>query len=115
MKLDGFDPSIHVKVSDVQHNIRDRNDLEETVIFLPWTKVTKEKGKNIFWAKQTRVVNPQSALTNHIQVNNPPAEGYLFTFKYQDNMRPMTSSIFLTRINNIITENNLLKLPRHGI
>ena len=34
-KLDGFDPHIHVKVSDIQFGVRDCNNLEETIIFLP--------------------------------------------------------------------------------
>ena len=114
-KLDGFDPAIHVKTSDVQRNVRDRNGLEETVIFIPWTKVAKEKGEKIFWAKQVGIVNPQSALANHIRINDPPAESHLFAFKHKDSMRPMTRSIFLTRINKIVAENKLPKLPGHGI
>ena len=38
-KLDGFDPTIHIKTSDVQYGMQERNDLEETVIFIPWAKV----------------------------------------------------------------------------
>ena len=95
--------------------MRDRNGLEETVIFIPWTKVAKEKGEKIFWAKQVGIVDPQSALANHIRINDPPVESHLFAFKYKDSMRPMTRSIFLTRINKIVAENKLPKLPGHGI
>ena len=85
-KLDGFDPSVHIKLSNVQHNVRDQNDLEETVIFILWTKVAREKGENIFWAKQEGVVDPKNALENHIRVNNPLSEGHLFAFKHKDSM-----------------------------
>jgi hypothetical protein len=71
-KLDAFQPHIHIKPSDVQHGVKDRNNLEETVLSLPWTKVAKEKGEKIFWAKQNGIVDPQAALANHMKVNNPP-------------------------------------------
>ena len=114
-RLDGFDPDIHVKVSDVQHGVRDRNDLEETVIHIPWTKVAKEKGEKIFWAEQNGIIDPKNALANHLRINNPPAEDHLFAFKHRDGMRPMTRSIFLTRINKIVAEQGLPKLLGHGI
>ena len=114
-KLDGFNPSVHIKLSNIQHNVRDRNDLEETVIFIPWTKVAREKGENIFWAKQEGVVDPKNALENHIRVNNPPSEGHLFAFKHKDSMRPMTRTILLTRVTKIASDLGLPKIPGHRI
>ena len=113
--LGGFDPAIHVKVSDVKHGVRDRNNLEETTIFIPWTKVAKERGETIFWAKQDGVVDPHTALANHLQVNNPAANNHLFAFKHGDGFRPMTKVIFLTRINKIVSSNGWQKLTGHGI
>jgi hypothetical protein len=114
-KLNGFNPAKHVKVSDVQYGVRDRNELEETVIFIPWTKVAKERGENIFWAKQNGIIDPQNALANHIKINNPPRNGHLFAFKYGEEMRPMTRNTFITRIGKIASDNNLPKRPGHGI
>jgi len=114
-KLDGFKPSIHVKVSDLQHGVRDRNDLEQTVILIPWTKVAKEKGERIFWARQQGITDPQAALENHLKINNPPTNGHLFAFKHGDATRPMTRTIFLTRINKIVATKNMTKLTGHGI
>ena len=114
-KLDGFNPDIHVKVSNVQHGVKDRNNLEETIIFIPWTKAARERGEKIFWAKQNGVVDPQNALANHIKINNPPEGNHLFAFKHNDGMRPMTRTIFLTRIHKIVEENGLEKRPGHGI
>ena len=113
--LDGFNPWIHVKVSDVRPNKRDRNNNEQTSFFLPWTKAAREKGETIFWAKQDGVVDPKSALENHLRVNKPPKESHLFTFKHKDSSRPMTRTILLARINKIAAENELPKLPGHGI
>ena len=64
--LDGFNPQIHVKVSDVRRDERDRNNNEQTSFFLPWTKAAREKGETIFWAKQDGVVDPKSALEKHL-------------------------------------------------
>ena len=114
-RLDGFDPAIHVKTSDVQHGVRDRNDLEETVISLPWTKVAKEKGEKIFWAKQAGITDPHAALENHLKINNPPADSHLFAFKHKNTMRPMTRHVFLTGIHKIVTAKKLPKLTGHGI
>lgn len=114
-RLTAFDPSIHVKVSDVTYGVKDRNSLEETVIFIPWTKSSREKGENIFWAKQNGVVDPETALANHIRINKPPKDSHLFSFKYRKELRPMTKHIFLNRIHDILKIIGLPKLPGHGI
>jgi hypothetical protein len=113
--LKGFDPALHAKVSDIRHGVRDRNDLEETVIFIPWTKSSRERGENILWAKQDGSFDPHAALANHLAVNNPPPNHHLFAFKRKDIMWPMTRTIFLTRIAQIVKDNDLPKLPEHGI
>ena len=95
--------------------MQDRNGLEETVIFIPWTKVAREKGEKIFWAKQEGIVDPQTALANHLKVNSPPTNGHLFSFRYERDMRPMTRTIFLNRINKILKDKGLPKLLGHGI
>lgn len=114
-KLDSFDPIIHVKPSDVQYGVLDRNRHEQTVIFIPWTKVAREKGEHIFWARQKGITDPEIALANHMRVNNPPRNAHLFAFKHDKGMRPMTRSIFLTRIHKIVADIGLAKLPGHGI
>ena len=114
-KLDGFNPRTHVKVSDVRHDVKDRNSCSETVFFIPWTKAAREKGETIFWAKQEGITDPHEALLNHLRVNNPPNDNHLFAFKFKDGMRPMTRSILITRINKIATSKLLPKLPGHGI
>ena len=102
-------------MSDVQHKVQDRNGLEETVIFLPWTKAAREQGEKIFWATQNRIVDPQAALANHLKVNNPPDDSHLFSYKHEKGMRPMTRAILLTRVNKIVTEKKMTKLLAHGI
>lgn len=113
--LDGFNPRIHVKVSDIRAGERDRNGFEQTSFFLPWTKAAKEKGETIFWAKQEGITDPHAALENHLRVNEPSKDSHVFSFKYKDSTRPMTRSILLARINKIATVKELPKLPGHGI
>ena len=110
-----FDPNIHVKVSNVRYGVLDKNKVEVTAIFIPWTKVAREKGEDIFWAKQHDIVDPESALANHMKVNNPPPEAHLFAYKYRKGHRPMTRNSFLQRINKIVDEKGLNKRPGHGI
>jgi hypothetical protein len=115
-KLSAFKPQIHVKVSNVQYGVQDRNGLEETVLFIPWTKAAKEKGEKIFWAKQNGITDPQAALANHMRINNPPKDAHLFTFIHpKDGKRPMTRSILISRIAQIAKASGLDKLPGHGI
>ena len=95
-KLNGFDPNLHIKPSDVQHNVKDRNNCEETIIFVPWTKTAREKGENIFWAKQDGPVDPQHTLQNHLKINSPKENDHLFSFKHANGYRPMMRSIFIT-------------------
>ena len=110
-----FDPNIHVKVTDVRYGVLDQNKLEVTAIFIPWTKVAKEKGEDIFWARQNGIVDPESALANHIKINNPPPNAHLFAYKYRKGHRPMTRESFLQRIDKIVDEKGLDKRPGHGI
>ena len=114
-KLDGFDPLKHPKVTDIEHDVPDRQGFKETIIWLPWTKAARETGEKIFWAKQDGVFDPKAALANHLRINDPPPDNHLFAFKHKDGRRPMTRSIFLSRVNKIASQNQLPKIPGHGI
>jgi hypothetical protein len=113
--LKSFNPTIHVKVSDVRHNVTDRNGLEETVIFIPWTKAAREKGENIFWARQTGTVDPYSALNNHLNINKPAGDQHLFAYKQDGVVRPLSRNVLLKRIKISIKTHKLKNLTGHGI
>lgn len=114
-RLNGFDPDRHVKITNVRHDVEDRNGLKQTTIFIPWTKSAMEKGEEIFWAEQNGPTDPQRALAEHIKINNPTRDEHLFTFKHGDGRRPMTRHIFLSRIENLAHEHKLPRLQGHGI
>ena len=113
--LKAFDPTMHVKVLDVKHNIEERNGIKSTVISLPYTKVAREKGEDIFWARQEGITDPKDALDNHLHLNNPPPDSHLFTYKFNNSLCPMTRKNFLDRIGEIVRDNGLEKIPGHGI
>ena len=113
--LKAFNPTMHVKALDVKHDIEERNGIKLTVISLPYTKVTREKGKDIFWAQQEGITDPKDALDNHLHLNNPPPNSHLFTYKFNNSLCPMTWKNFLNRIGEIVRDNRLKKIPGHGI
>ncbi|SJL05223.1 uncharacterized protein ARMOST_08589 [Armillaria ostoyae] len=64
-----FDPDIHCKQSDMQ-KVQDRNNLEQTVFFIPKTKASAH-GEDVFWATQDGPSDLQALLENHFNINNP--------------------------------------------
>ncbi|KAF8832941.1 hypothetical protein BDN67DRAFT_1018173, partial [Paxillus ammoniavirescens] len=80
-RLDAFDPSLHVKPSNVTHE-KDRQGVMVTNFRLPRTK-SALLGEDVSWAQQHGPSDPQAALQNHFNVNNPPTDGHLFTYKHK--------------------------------
>jgi len=112
-RLDAFDPNLHVKPSDVRKT-HDRQGLEMTNFHLPRTKTALE-GEDVFWAKQSGTSDPEEAFRNHLSVNEPPAEGALFSYRYKNSHRPLTKSNFLKRLANATKSAGLRPLQGHGI
>ena len=111
--LKAFDPSQHVKPSDVRED-QDRNGLQVTVFRLPRTKCSIN-GEDIFWAKQDGIYDPQAALSNHFSVNKPPKDQPLFSWRHPNGLRALTKSEFLKRINLAASELGLDSFKGHGI
>ncbi|KAF9032010.1 hypothetical protein BDZ89DRAFT_948463 [Hymenopellis radicata] len=65
--LTSFNPTIHVKPSDVRKE-RDRNNLEQTAFFLPSTK-SAPQGESVFWSRQIGPSNPEALFTAHLALN----------------------------------------------
>lgn len=96
-----FDPTIHVKPSDVSFRTS-TGGLPTTRIHLPWTKVAKERGEDVHWAPQARG-DPEAAFQNHLAVNSPPPNGSLFSYLHTDGRRrPLTRYNFLKRVNTVM-------------
>lgn len=111
--LNSFDPTIHVKPSDISHRV-DRNQLDVTVFRLPKTKCS-EVGEDVFWSPQTGITDPKVNLENHLRINNPPINGPLFAYRHSKGLRPLTKRAFLDRINMIASSIGEDNLKGHGI
>ncbi|KAG2060578.1 hypothetical protein BDR06DRAFT_847473, partial [Suillus hirtellus] len=76
-----FNPTKHVKRSNVEFNTEDRHQFHVTKIFLPCTKVSAT-GDHVHWAQQSDLMDPKAALLHHLAVNNPSADGHLFAWRH---------------------------------
>jgi len=116
-RLDGFDSTKSVTRKHLSYD-QDRNGLNVTVLHLPQTK-TSIDGEDVFWAKQNGVTDPDAALANHLQVNNPPDDHHLFAYRYQRGIkmehRALTKTKFLERVAKAARAAKLDPLQGHGI
>ena len=111
--LNAFDPTQHVKPSNMSNRL-DCNNLEVTVFHLPKTKCSSE-GEDVFWSQQNGITDLKAALENHFQINDPPADGPLFTYRHVRGLHPLTKKVFLDRINRIASMLGEDSLKGHGI
>ncbi|KAJ3504586.1 hypothetical protein NLJ89_g7863 [Agrocybe chaxingu] len=111
-----FDPSRHVKRSDVSVNDgAGRLNLPVTCFFLPWTKCAP-RGETAYWSPQDGPTDPKAALHNHFQVNNPAPGDALFGWKRANGVvRPLTRTEFMRRVNAAASAAGIGPLQGHGI
>ncbi|KAK0434350.1 hypothetical protein EV421DRAFT_1892776 [Armillaria borealis] len=95
-------------------DVRDRNNLEQTMFFIPKTK-TNVHGEDVFWATQSGPSDPQALLDNHFKINNPPLSQPIFSYTCNGKLRPLTKSAFLARLHKAFKEAKLKPLQGHGI
>jgi len=113
-KLDGFDPAKHATIANVKRVV-DREGLEQTEIFLPWTKCAPT-GEPVCWARQDGPTDPQASFDNHVSVNRPQPDEALFSHTGSDGKRrPLTHDIFIRRIKAAARAAGLPVLQGHGI
>ncbi|GLB38889.1 hypothetical protein LshimejAT787_0600510 [Lyophyllum shimeji] len=113
-RLDAFWPEEHIKPSDVRHET-DRNGLKSTVFHIPRTKTQPIEGEDVSWSAQHGPTDPERSLNNHLKVNEPPANGHLFAYKYKNTHRPLTKPKFLQRLAKAARDADLDPLQGHGI
>jgi hypothetical protein len=89
-----FDVLVHIPREAVRQ-ITDKDGNVVWVFKVPRTK-TEIAREDIYWAPQpTSQADPLLALQNHLQINNPPAEGHLFAYKHGTSHRPLRKKKFL--------------------
>ncbi|KAJ7076772.1 hypothetical protein B0H15DRAFT_955471 [Mycena belliarum] len=113
--LTAFDPAKHVKPSDITEAV-DRSGHKMTEFGLPTTK-SAPLGETVSWAQQDGLTDPKAALSNHMTVNGPPAEGPLFAYKdgKKQKHKPLTKSKFLQVLAAAIKQAGLEPMQGHGI
>jgi hypothetical protein len=105
--LDGFQVGVHVSTLC----IRERGGRDPITVFsLPWTKVGRSAGEDVFWAEQHGVSDPKAALRHHLTVNAPPSDGPLFAYRSGNCHKPLTYDRFAKRLYEIC---EALQIPRH--
>jgi hypothetical protein len=112
-RLTGFDPTKHVTPANLRQE-KDRNGLQVTVLHLPSTKTSSE-GEDVSWARQNGPTDPYEGLENHMQVNQPPADGHLFAYKWKSGHRPLTKKTFINRLAQAARKAGEDPLQGHGI
>lgn len=72
-------------------------------IHLPYTKVKRGKGEEVFLTNQSGLANPLPILENHLLVNQPSSGDTLFSFKGDQGgpRRILTKRAFLQRCNQV--------------
>ncbi|EPS96028.1 hypothetical protein FOMPIDRAFT_1131305 [Fomitopsis schrenkii] len=111
--VNAFQPGLHVARNHVRKDA-DRDGRSVWVITIPRTK-TSSTGEDLSFATQVDVVDPVTALMNHLTVNDPPRNGPLFTYSVRDNPRPLTKHAFCKRVSRAAAEAKVNALKGHSL
>ncbi|KDQ19713.1 hypothetical protein BOTBODRAFT_101617 [Botryobasidium botryosum FD-172 SS1] len=112
-RLDAFDPTIHVKPSNMRHE-RSKEGFPITVFFIPRTKISAH-GEDVYWARQDGPTDPEAAWANHARVNDPPADSHLFSHRINKARRPLTKTAIVNRLSKAAKAAGLDPIPGQGI
>jgi len=113
LKPASFSNTTHVTPAHVSV-ARDRNNLEMTCFHIPRTK-SSAAGEDLSWAEQHGLTDPKAALSNHLLVNTPPADGPLFAYRFRKGSRPLTKTKMIAVMAKAASTVLLDPLQGHGI
>ena len=104
--LSSFNIETQIKISDISHDVEDRNSNKVTTFHIPQTKtMPKEKGsETVFWAQQEGPADPCATFTNHLKVNQPPRVAHLFAYWHNSSYRPLTKMTFLSQMKRALKD-----------
>ena len=115
-RLDNFNPEHHAKRSNLDMDVTDRHGNEVTTIFIPWTKASKSQGEELNWAAQPQSgVDPKRAMQKHLELNEFDNGLHLFHHHHRGASRPMSKSVFLTRIRKALKDAGRPPLTGHSL
>lgn len=110
---ESFNLALHVKLDNVSIE-EDREGRQTHTFALPSTK-TSARGERVYWSRQDGASDPLSAFQRHLQINQPPFDGHLFAYKWEDTHRPMTKPDFMRRIQTAMVAAGLPRLQGHSL
>lgn len=111
--LSAFNAARHITPAQALEDV-DRKGRKVKKFKLPFTK-TSPTGEDVFWGSQSGLTDPRAAFDNHISVNNPPANGPLFAYRYKNAYRALTKREFLKRLSTVSLMAGLDPLQGHSI
>ena len=115
-RLDAFNPEQHVKRSDLKLNVVDRHGNRVSTFFIPWTKASKSQGEELNWAAQPQTgVDPERAMQEHLRINQFDDRSHLFQYRHQHTSRPMSKSVFLSRIRKALKDAGRKPITGHSL
>ena len=112
-RLDGFNPKFHVSKNQLSYD-QNQEGQQVTVLHLPCTKASPQ-GEDVCWAKQDRLMDPNTVLAHHLEVNDPPQDRHLFAYCHKNRHWPLTKSKFLAELARAARAAGLEPLQGHGI
>ena len=112
-RLDAFDHNTHVSRARVKYD-QNREGQRVTILHVPHTKAAPQ-GEDVCWARQEGPMDPDTALAHHLELNDPPLNDHLFTYRHKNGHRPLTKSKFLAELAKATRAGGLEPLQGHGI
>ncbi|KAF7332531.1 hypothetical protein MKEN_00135700 [Mycena kentingensis (nom. inval.)] len=111
-----YDPKIHVSRNTHILRARVSSGRPGTVVDIPWTKSTREKGGKIFLSDRDDELCPEKARQNHLRVNQDvPGDAPYFAFASGDGKwSPLVKEHFMRRCNAIWKADGMLKVAGHS-
>jgi integrase len=110
-----FDPSKHVKLSDVSL-LEDQADGLFLKVHLPWDKTHKAKGRDVLVPEEHPDIDPIACLLmEHVVKNHVNPDEHLFSYFDRNGVRrPMTHDGFVNRVNECLAAAGLERIQGHG-
>jgi hypothetical protein len=111
-----FDPKFHITQAAPMRSVTAPDGISATVLPLPWTKSTRERGALLTLTGRDDELCTQKALSNHLRVNadlHPDAP--FFAYRANDSAWAyLTKDHFLRRCQDIWTSAKLLRVHGHS-
>ena len=73
------------------------------------------EGEDVYWSSHPGPTDPYKALSNHLLINNPPADTHLFAYRHKSRFHPLTKPTFIKRLASATRQTGKEPLQGHGV